>query len=166
MTLTVATYTDMIQQRHERRGDACNIHPHLRRFKKLWKTKLTWQAVSGDESDHANGQKILLITDLSWRSKDPKVITFFRTFDHIHLSDRFNSTGRAGRGQFPHPRVPSRRKERHSNPVPGLPENFYDADFLDDLDHFERKALKIQPAIDLTFTPEVQRFSLYHHYSA
>jgi hypothetical protein len=113
------------------------------------------EAMSGDETDHEADEPRYAITQLPWRN--PVVRPWFRTFDHLHLSTRFGTDDRALPGQFPHPRIESRRVEGHARAVRGLPVNFYNRDWLESLDTFERTTLNVQPGIDLSFSPQIQR---------
>jgi len=141
-----------------RRWGACDVHPDLFRFRPLFET-MTMQAVSGDETDHVNGQVRYAETSIPWRSILARV--FLRTFDRIHLSTRFTSAGRATAGGWPHRRVPSKRVERSWKLVKGLPVNFYDPVWLkENLDEHEQRQLNMQPAVDLSFTPSIERQSI------
>jgi hypothetical protein len=111
--------------------------------------------MSGDETDHGHGQTRYAILKAQWRAPDIK--TFMKILDLIHLSSRFDSSGRAKRGAFPHRRVPSTRIEHDAVPVPGLPRNFYDPIWLKSRTKHERHALQIKPDVDLTMTEEVTR---------
>jgi hypothetical protein len=111
--------------------------------------------MSGDETDHGHGQTRYAILKVQWRS--PGVKTFMKILDLIHLSSRFDSSGRAKRGAFPHRRVPSGRIEHDAAPVPGLPRNVYDPIWLKSRTKHERHALQIKPDVDLTMTEEVTR---------
>ncbi|KAI6024146.1 hypothetical protein PISMIDRAFT_31175 [Pisolithus microcarpus 441] len=135
-----------------RRANACSAHMDLARFSSLWAT-LPPDAMSGDETDHQPGQKRYAITKLSWRSQ--AATEWLRVFDPLHLSTRFNSNGRAKRGALPHTRIPSRRVEMSSQPVPRLPSNFYDAAWLLTLDDDAKAKLKMLPEVDLMHTPAV-----------
>lgn len=113
------------------------------------------EAMSGDETDHENGEARYAITQLPWRN--PAIRSWFRTFDHLHLSTWFGTDDRALPGRFPHHRVESRRIETCSNAVCGLPINMYNPDWLETLDPFEVRHLSIQPELNLSFSPEIQR---------
>ena len=109
-----------------------------------------------------NGEFRYVITNLPWRA--PRVAEFMKVFDKIHLSSRFTSMDRPKRGAFPHRRIPSRRVDHSSKPVPALPINFYERTWLDSLSEFELQELNVQPPFDLSFTPSVTtsvRFLVY-----
>lgn len=111
--------------------------------------------MSGDEIDNVQEERYA-ITKLPWRSEH--ITAWLRTFDHIHLSTRFKSNGQPKRGAFPHARIPSRRVDHQAEPVPGLPQNFYDPTWLLSMDDAAREALRIQPELNLTHTPMVLRW--------
>jgi hypothetical protein len=135
-----------------RRVDACIIHQDLKKFQPLLES-LTLEAMSGDETDHVQGQVRYALTRLPWRSTAIK--TWLKTLDLIHISSRFSSTGRAKRGAFPHRRIPSNRIEYDATPVRGLPRNFYDPIWFRALDKHERSSLRVGDKVDLTLTPAV-----------
>lgn len=113
--------------------------------------------MSGDESDHLTERRLLCtrITRLPWRSR--AVDSWMRVWCCLYLSTRFNGSWSCRKGAFPHPRYPRRpgmeRVEHGPHyAIPGLPENFYDADWLareTAIDPSIRKTLKIQPPINL-----------------
>lgn len=121
--------------------------------------------MSGDETDVAanvsigNGKRVegYSITNLPWRSSDPQVTNWFRTFDRLHLTTRYLMTGNPTPGEWPRTRLPSSRIEKHkATPPLGLPENLYDSAFLQSLHPLERQRLKVKPAIDLSFSAEIE----------
>jgi hypothetical protein len=126
----------------------------MKRFSALFK-HLSVEAISGDETDHRNGQPRYAITTLPWRS--PDIRQWMQTLDDIRFSARINGGNRIRGGNFPRPRVfLSNRKERHlDSPAKGLPRNFYNNDWFASLDKYDQEALHCKPAEDLTFTPEV-----------
>ena len=137
-----------------RRSEATHIHPDLERFRPLLES-LTADTMSGDETDHCHGQTRYAILRVLWRA--PAATVWLKTLDLIHLSSRFDSSGRAKRGAFPHKRVPSSRVEHNAEPVPGLPRNFYDPIWLQSLSEHGRRKLQIQHSVDLTMTEDVRR---------
>ncbi|KAJ7150001.1 hypothetical protein C8R43DRAFT_1128067 [Mycena crocata] len=113
-------------------------------------------AMSGDEADHRNGNARYVAKTLAWRASvvDPVMATL----DALHLSTRFNPDGSAGRGKFPRARIrKTARPPTPGNPVPGLPQNFYAPAWLSSLPKFELRALKMKPAVDLSFSPAIVR---------
>ncbi|KAI6046570.1 hypothetical protein EDC04DRAFT_2557805, partial [Pisolithus marmoratus] len=135
-----------------RRANACLAHMDLARFSSLLAT-LPPDAMSGDETDHQPGQKRYAITKLTWRSQ--AATEWLRVFDLVHLSTWFSCNGRAKHGAFPHTRIPSRRVEMPSQPIPRLPSNFYDAAWLLTLDDDAKTQLRMLPEVDLTHTTAV-----------
>ena len=117
--------------------------------------KMPIDAMSGDETDHRQGNLNYVVRIPAWRN--PEVEDFFKVLDSLHLSTRFQSNGRAKRGKFPHPRIRSGRPPITGTFVPGLPANFYDDNWLRSLTKFERSQLKIQPRIDLELSPYILR---------
>ncbi|KAG5219357.1 hypothetical protein IMY05_C4942000100 [Salix suchowensis] len=130
--------------------------PWNKRLAQLFANRMPLEAVSGDETDHAGELEGFAIKSIPWRSSSPAVIKWFRTFDILHMSTRFTLNDRAGPGRFPRVRFDSHdRAEEHAKPVPGLPRNFYNPDFLFSLDKYDREALDIQPDFDLSFSARV-----------
>ena len=82
-----------------------------------------------------------------------------QVFDDLHLSMRFHPGRHRTVGNLPHTRVlqlSDQREERgFSAPVKGLPENFYDPDWLEDLDEHQKRNLDLQPGVDLTFPSRI-----------
>jgi hypothetical protein len=140
-----------------RRKAACRLlkgDPSIQRLLPLWNS-LSVEVMSGDETDHTGDRVRYAITKLPWR--DPAISAWMKTFDLLHLSTRFTQNRRATRGAYPHVRFLSDRIERHYKPVAGLPINFYHQGWLESLEEYQRDALNIQPAVDLTFTATIQR---------
>ncbi|KAI0755736.1 hypothetical protein C8Q74DRAFT_1373487 [Fomes fomentarius] len=138
-----------------RRAEACRLHPDLARFKTLW-DQLSWEACSGDESGaEGRGTSYHTATKLDWRASE--VDNWVIPFDTIHLLGRYKGDGKPKRGNFPHERRHgSSRVDRHNEPVRGLPLNFYSEDFLERIGPQNRKALSIQPPVDLSHTRTIQ----------
>jgi hypothetical protein len=147
-----------LYQTRKRRSDACIAYSRtdgsMKRFVPIWE-KLSFQGMSGDESDHSDGQERYACTYLPWRNPAPEVKQWFKNFDYLHLSTRFTADDRATSGKSPHIRINSDRKEQHAAPVSSLPRNFYDPVWLATMDEFEVMELDIQPPIDLSFSPEM-----------
>ncbi|KAF7424897.1 hypothetical protein PC9H_010208 [Pleurotus ostreatus] len=154
----------------ERRVKACRNYsrqdPTLHRFLDLL-GRLPYYAMSGDETDADASTSIGIgktidgysITNLPWRSSDPEVTHWFRTFDLLHLSTRYMMTGNPTPGEWPRVRLPSSRIEKHkAEPPLGLPENFYGSAFLQSLHPMERQRLKVQTSMDLSFSREIETF--------
>lgn len=137
---------------------ACLNHKNdegMAQLASLWET-MPVDAMSGDETDHRTGEVRYIVVKYEWRSSE--LDDWLKTFDFLHLSTRFTPEGRARRGKFPRPRIRNTaRPARLGNPVSGLPENFYDSQWLAGLESYEREELDIQPPIDLSFTPYITR---------
>ena len=131
----------------------------MQRFNPLLNA-MPYEAMSGDEEcTKAKDDTIRFeITNLRWRNPAPEIRAWFKTLDALHMSTRFAANDRPLAGRFPHRRMPSKRMEPVDTPVPKLPRNFYDPNWLETLDEIECDILQIQPAIDLTFSPQI---SLY-----
>jgi hypothetical protein len=136
----------------KRRIEASIIHRDLKKFRPLLRS-MPLEAMSGDETDHVQGQVRYAVTRLPWRSTN--IRNWLKTLDLVHLSSRFSTTGRAKRGAFPHRRTLSNRMEQDAAPVPGLPRNFYNPIWLGTLDKHELRALDVQDEVDLTLSPAV-----------
>ena len=94
---------------------------------------------------------------LPWRSDD--ATRYVRALDVVHLSTRWTRAGRPKKGTFPRIRVAVKNKvDRGAEAVPGLPRNFYDADWLARQTPAEVHALKILDVnVDLSLPAEVKR---------
>lgn len=113
---------------------------------------MSLEVLSDDESDHEQGthqgRSRYLIVNEEWRSKE--LIIWLRTMDLLACGEKWDGRNVARQGN-------SRRIRLHSNrskdavAVAGLPENCYDSEWLNSLEHYQRDKLDVQPAIDLTF---------------
>ncbi|KAG2132333.1 hypothetical protein DEU56DRAFT_739579 [Suillus clintonianus] len=111
--------------------------------------------MSGDESDTRDGLKRYVIFLDEWRN--PEVATWIRVFDRVFMTTKFNQVNRPKRGNWPRIRVPTTQRNaiRSGNPVPGLPRNFYNEEWLSTLDVDELEALNVQQPISLVHSQEV-----------
>ncbi|KAF9490137.1 hypothetical protein BDN71DRAFT_222649 [Pleurotus eryngii] len=125
-------------------------------FVKLLST-MPYGAMSGDETklDKAHG-RVHVVKHPFWRSTSVELSNWLRGLDALHMSTRFNSDGRPRRGAFPHRRIRGRSDESPSNPAHGLPCNFYSLKFLQTLNKYELRQLKVKPEITLSFPPAIQ----------
>lgn len=152
----------------DRRAAVCEKffqHPDMQRYKALWET-IPWEVVSGDETDHYKGEVKYVRTSLPWRAK--WIRQWMEIFERLHLATRFSESGRATPGAFPHIRVNSsryREDQVFAQPVRHLPRSFYDPDWLSQQNEMLIHWLDIQPAVDLTFSVLLQRFSNFFFYS-
>lgn len=151
-------------QLRERRADVCRIFyeklpnsKSLKLFHSIWK-RMPKEACSEDEAFVRDGKMYYRKIRLPWRSTAPDVVEWFKTFDHLHMSTRFQANGKRQRGRLPRHRFPAST----SGPPPvsgypkGLPSNFYDQTWLETLDDFEKRQLKVKKAINLSFDDNVK----------
>lgn len=116
--------------------------------------------MSGDETDRCGrqpirGQRKFLVVRPHWRSQE--VTKWLRVIDNLYTVYRFSSNGRASRGNWVRQRIDSGRVDQDRLPVTGLPENFYDEEWLQGLSQEETYRLGIQPNIDLKHSTEALR---------
>ena len=139
-------------QRRNRRRLACSAHPDLMRFQSLW-DNLAWDAMSGDETDYVQGKVHHVVTKLPWRSQEAEI--WARKFDFVDLMTRHYDSGSRKRGAQPLQRFRgSSRVDQFSDAPRGLPENFYDKEWLAQAD---RAKIKPKPPVDLTHTETLLR---------
>lgn len=132
----------------------------LRKFNRVWK-HATKDVCSEDEAYIVNDRIQYRKIRPAWRSTAPDVDAWFRTFDYLHLSTRFQRSGRRKQGRIPGHRHPAILGMRVSNPKVyprGLPENFYDEAWFADLTHSQRKDLGKKDAIELNFHDDIYRY--------
>lgn len=133
-------------------------HKDMERFKKYIDILAEGGGMSGDESDRGLGsssssaKKYFALRPV-WRSKE--VSRWLRVMDLVHLDRRFAADGRTTRGNWTRCRIPSNKVDQTATPIPMLPSNFYDTDWLSSLTTKEKKRLKMQPGIDLTHTEDM-----------
>jgi len=144
----------------KRRRSACAQVSGLRVFFNYW-TFIPYTAMSGDESDRASFGKRFFVTNLSWRSHEFQ--EFLVALDPAHLSTRWTAKGTWSKGNFPHFRERgSGRPDRYDAPVPGLPRNCYDDEWLENQRKREPEAydkLDVQDPVDLTIPDDVKRIA-------
>jgi hypothetical protein len=113
--------------------------------------------MSGDETDHRTqdhlGSRQYAIISPEWR--DQQVTKWLHTLDKLYIASRFQQDGRATKGNWPRIRLLTKRTNKNSAVVPGLPRNFYSTAFLSGLDEEAEKELEIQPAVDMQFTERI-----------
>ena len=122
--------------------DLATYHPVLLRAS----YKLESEDESGRDGDDC------VITNMPWRN--PEITDFLRALDAVHLSSRFTD-GKPSRGNWPHNRIPSCRKDLRTDAVSGLPSNFYEPSWLASQSEFELAKKKVQPEVRLTLSPRV-----------
>lgn len=111
--------------------------------------------MSEDESDRETKRtnKEYSVLRPVWRSNE--VSDWLHVMDLVYVSSRFAADGRPTRGKWIRDRVRSTGINQHSKPVPGLPRNFYDRGWLESLTPEERKALRMDGAIDLNHSEHI-----------
>ncbi|KAG2747182.1 hypothetical protein P692DRAFT_20697506, partial [Suillus brevipes Sb2] len=127
-------------QIYYRRLAVAEAHPSLRGAITVIK-QLGINGMSSDESDHSasNGLATYRIHIKRWRSQ--KVTDFLRTCDALHLMVRYQLEWDATPGAWPHLRLPSLRFSLRAA-VQKLPINFYDQDWLETLNGFQKDVLQ------------------------
>ena len=112
-------------------------------------TSLRTEGTSSDErdSDLVRVPPRYLIHKLEWRSAE--LTRFLRTLDLLHISTRFTEKGQPTPGNWPRYRVQSSIVDNISPVVKGLPLNFYDSEWLLDLDPEHRAQLEHKPPLEL-----------------
>lgn len=115
------------------------------------------EAMSDDEDIHEAGEPRYAVRKLRWRAAS--VRPYLQVFDRLHLCTRFTSDNRTTAGGFPRVRLVSNREEtpadQYLGSITGLPKNFYDSDWLEDLQPYQQASLKIKPEVDLTLPHEI-----------
>jgi hypothetical protein len=130
---------------------------------KKWIDSLGTEGHSADESDykHNGHHKRCWIKVLTWRSKE--LTAYLRALDSLHLCSRYKVSGRPMQGVMPHDRyVKNRLLDLESDPVSGLPLNFYDAKWLEKQEPAFVERLKIQydVTVDLSVPASVAEYVL------
>ena len=130
----------------------------MEKFKKYVDLLAEGGGMSDDEKDRgsrpspSSAEKYFILRPV-WRSKE--VSQWLTVMDLVHLDRRFAADGRATRGNWVRHRVPSNKVDQTAAPIPMLPSNFYDTDWLNSQTVKEKKRLKMQPGIDLTHTDDM-----------
>ncbi|KAH9051246.1 hypothetical protein EDB87DRAFT_1572155 [Lactarius vividus] len=122
--------------------------------------------LSDDESDHEQGthrgQSRYSIVNEAWRSKE--LVVWLRTIDLLACGEKWGGRNVARQGN-------NRRIRLHSThskdgvAIAGLPENFYDVEWLNSLKRYQRDKLDVQPPMDLAFSEEEKQCALMHLYA-
>lgn len=111
--------------------------------------------MSGDESDHFGGHRRYVVSKLNWRSDE--VTEVLRALDALVLVSHWTSDGRPRPGKFPHVQLDSDKVEKR-DPVRNLPRNFYQPEWLDTLDKYERQDLNMSKPVKLTLPSGLLRY--------
>lgn len=157
------TLLKLLHQLRGRRADICRIFSgklpqskSLKTFDALWR-RMPPSACSEDEAFIRNNKLYYRKIRPQWRSTAPEVEDWFRTFDDLHMSTRFQASGKRRPGRLPRYRLPALASTAISGQYPmGLPSNFYDQAWCDSLDDFEKEQLKPRKPIDLIFDDRVK----------
>lgn len=129
----------------------------------LW-PYLTPEVMSEDEEDSfyvpPKGLKCrkFIVCCYFWRN--PDAAPFFRVYDALHLSTRFNSNGTPKPGRLPEIRLRCNRCIEGVAPS-GLPENLYNPVWLRELSPLQIKKLEMKPSVELKFSEEILRYVSY-----
>lgn len=111
---------------------------------------------SEDESEHYSSdddrRRTYWIIPLEWRSKE--LIELLRVLDDLHLISRLKDAGKQMQGNLPRYRKlrPSARGDPKARAVVGLPRNFYDAEWLNNLSDWERRKLRIRDDVHINLS--------------
>ncbi len=117
-------------------------------------TLLTIEAVSGDETGEEGK---FYKTRVSWRSQE--LSDFLASLNALHIASRYINNGKYAKGAFPVPRYDSQRPECTLNAEgapSGLPQNWYDAAWLDEYPE-RRRTVKPTQAVRLKLPAEAER---------
>lgn len=114
--------------------------------------------MSDDEEDYdRQGKEHLIALGMPWRSAEAE--EWMVRLDHVHMSTRWNAKGTPKRGNLPRWRVRgSTRMEIHCEPPRGLPENFYDARWLNELMEVDREALEATERVELGLSDRIMEY--------
>ncbi|KAF9780925.1 hypothetical protein BJ322DRAFT_1011680, partial [Thelephora terrestris] len=132
----------------KRRKQACLNHPDLEKYAQVLANAGLF-LMSGDESC-GDGCSIL---KMSWRSQEVRL--FLRDLDVVHLSSRYFN-GKPQPGQWPNYRVEGARKDHLTRAPVGLPQNFYDPQWMREIGEDGQRILKMKPAMPLVVTKSVR----------
>ncbi|KZV67598.1 hypothetical protein PENSPDRAFT_687936, partial [Peniophora sp. CONT] len=143
-------------QRHETLGNtrmaACRKRPELAQVGEVLHDAGAMSTVhSDDEEDHLSVVPRYRIIEDIWKSR--KARRYLRQLDLLHVADKFDAGGhRKAPGNWFRERVPNQGVPgESSNPLPGLPENFYDPEWLATQTPDRLEWLDVQPEISLKF---------------
>lgn len=97
--------------------------------------------MSSDEEDSGSAYRRYRVARKPWRH--PQVTAFLRVLDAMHRRWRSRAGQGSLRGAPPRLRFESTDVSTESRPVPGLPRNAYDPDWLNSLTTVQREDLHI-----------------------
>lgn len=118
--------------------------------------------MSDDESDReqCEGPRHFKILKLNWRSTELR--HFLRLLDLLYLYVKFKANGRYQNGNWVRTRLPSNKSENRtaevSEAVAGLPRNFYDTNWYENLNPRLRRILGATSSVDLTIPDVYKRY--------
>lgn len=141
---------------------ACDWEPDLANFAPYVQKLCDEGGVSGDESDNNHqpgryrGQVNYFRIRPVWRA--PCVSSWLDVIDKVYVAFRFQENNRATPGNWIRKRHTTNRVDEKARVVSGLPENFYDRDWLKTLTRKQRRRLRTEPPLDLAHTPHVMRY--------
>ena len=118
--------------------------------------------MSGDESDNNHqpgryqGQVNYFRVRPVWRAR--RISSWLDVIDKVYVAFRFQENNRATPGNWIRKRHPTNRVDEKAKAVFGLPQNFYDKDWLKTLTRKQCRKLQMEPPLDLAHTPSVIRY--------
>ncbi|TRM55611.1 hypothetical protein BD626DRAFT_576940 [Schizophyllum amplum] len=133
------------------------VQPHI----ELW-AKEHWEGFISDSwSDGEDSEPEMYYRRVRPFHRNPDLDAYFRLPALLQLSTHFQEGGRKTVGQMPHMRdCNDNPKVVHRERVPpGLPRNFYNPEYLDGLDVAQRRALNVQPVMDIKLPAYILRFA-------
>jgi hypothetical protein len=129
------------------------VHPSAKQFAPYVKA-LGNGGMSDDECLLYNGCPIYCSMDPVWRSAE--VRKMLHALDFCNLDTHFDIKGSVLSGQFPRARIRG-KIDTEATPVTGLPENFYNSQWLEKQDEIMRMKLDIRPARDISLPDDLLR---------
>lgn len=106
---------------------------------------------SDDEENHQPDRPCYSINDRDWRSAQAR--RYFRQCDLIRVGEKFDHGGlhRTAPGNWVRERIPKPGPPSSSDPVPGLPRNFYNTEWINKQSEERIRWLDRQPEVPLEF---------------
>lgn len=116
--------------------------------------------MSGDESDNRRagkykGQAKYFRVRPIWRA--PAISSWLDLIDKVYVAYRFQQNHRATPGNWIRKRYDTNRVDANAQAVPGLPQNFYDKDWLKTLNRKQEKRLNMAPPVNLKHSRHIKR---------
>lgn len=96
------------------------------------------------------GERTYRILNMRWRSSDLKSLV--RLCDPLHMRTRYNDAGEPLPGNFPHFRMPSIKESTTCSAPRGLPVNYYNPSYLEELDDEELEELGAVAAVPIVIS--------------